>query len=69
MRRPIRLPNAGGQDGFRVGQTAKVRSGHRVQSLLKRGRGRQLSLPSEKIHRQFRLEQSGNSLGRIFLRL
>jgi hypothetical protein len=27
--------NAGGQDGFQVGQTAKARLGHRVQSLLK----------------------------------
>src|SRR5216684_4131884 len=27
-------PNAGGQGGFQSGQTAKARSGHRVQSLL-----------------------------------
>jgi hypothetical protein len=39
--------DAGGQGSFQVGQTAKARSGYRVQSL-RRGHGRQ-RLSSEKL--------------------
>ena len=44
---PDFLWDAGGQGGFQVGQTAKARLGHRVQSLRK-GHGRQRLL-SEKL--------------------
>jgi hypothetical protein len=37
--------SASDQGWLPTGQTAKARSGHRVQSLLMRGQGRQLFLP------------------------
>ncbi len=49
------------KDGFQGGQTAKARSGHRVQSLLKKDMAAQQFLPHKRIHLAGLSQKSGRN--------